>query len=259
MQTETPDNIVPETELARRRRVLQLSEEIAVSLAAATARAREYRELGVPCSEWLPLVLDHAPASLRDPLSEGTIWPAVIDAIFRVADGTPLAEVVPQVLGGIADPGHEDDEDDEDGDPPRPGILPLLASIGMPAILNMFSKPAPAVPPVTYTTRDQAVMLTAVIQQKLEEAPRVSDTDTPAIEAMVILRTLPASIRGSLSMVRTTKDAEFCPGVFRMMSPGKDERGRDVLVEQFFTAEDIVSFALVREVTPTPGSRIFTT
>jgi hypothetical protein len=75
------------------------------------------------------------------------------------------------------------------------------------------------------------------IRRALAAAASPIPDQTPAVEAHIVLRGLPQTLSGSLSVGPE--------GGLRMLSPA----GQGKLVEQFFGYEDVVVFAQMRDVT----------
>lgn len=76
------------------------------------------------------------------------------------------------------------------------------------------------------------------IARHLAAAPKIAETDEPAIHCFVLIRGAQSSVAGSLS---TTPE-----GGLRMLSP--TEKGSSTFVEQFFDYEDVVVFAVLKEI-----------
>ena len=243
---ETPDNVIPENELARRRRVLQLSDEIVDLCKDLVDRASEFRDLGVPARDWWPLILEHAPEKLRsyaDHPFQRMIAATLIDAMVQMSRGEPvkfdfdLTRLFEAARDGD-DAGDDDDDDDGDGygyddaDGPPGGLLSRLLPLLMGFLTSRPSTTPPSIVP--------ASGLLAEICGHLDAAPKVKEQDAPAIECTLLLRGAAGPAIGVLSRAKSM-------GVFRMLSPASIA-GKQVMVEQFFSYADIVSFALIRPI-----------
>ena len=87
------------------------------------------------------------------------------------------------------------------------------------------------------------------IQRAFDESQKFRDSDTPAIDAIVVLRGLQTPVRGALS---TTPE-----GLLKLLAPA-GPHAPDVLLEHFFDYADVVAFVMMRTAKPAERSRIVT-
>lgn len=106
-------------------------------------------------------------------------------------------------------------------------------------------------------SNDKTGPMKAILNRLFSEAPKLTDAlggpvdgQSPAIECFVMLGGGNGA-QGVDGVLSTTPE-----GALRMLSRGKDETGRPILIEHFFPYESVISVSIRREMTPV--SRIHT-
>lgn len=240
--TDTPkDNVVPETEMSRRRQVLKTTEEASEVIRMLVRAINELHELGVPAHEWL-------------------------DMVFNAKDyGQRIATVVNRLGHWIApavDGMIEYYKAAKSGEPVDTTKLVMEAA---PAIFAGRYNPRPMTAERDADEAEQAAVeynrppMLELIFRLFRDAPKLTGIDgkedesqMPAVQCYVLLRGSIQPLVGSLSMTPE--------GTFRMLTPATID-GRKVLAESFFAFEDVTSVMVERPVTAeqsrifTPGSR----
>lgn len=92
--------------------------------------------------------------------------------------------------------------------------------------------------------------LQKVVARLFREAPTLGPDQAPAVECHLMLRNSPAMLHGVLSVTPE--------GTLRLMTPTEmpdphTGKPRTVLAEQFFDWDELVSIAMIREVTAAPS------
>lgn len=234
---EDTENVIPENELAKRRRVHQLADDIVDLCRDAVERIDEYAQMGVPPQDWWPLVLERVKTPRIRSMLDGNGSIATTLALLPVltrGNAEEMKAALPMMQADLTEQvsgAHPD----------------LMGPIMQGLFGNMMMMP-PRMEPAEWNSG-----MRKLIDRLLAEAPARTSSDgtpqTPAIEAHVTLRSTGMACMGALS-----KTPE---GMLRLLQPNKvdtDERGnggRDVLVEHFFAYDDVVDIALIREITPT--------
>lgn len=237
--TDTPNNVVPPEEIARRRRVNQITDDITAMLKGLRHHAAEYELLGVATREWIPMLIDDnsrvADIYYGSAVLQRSV-PLLVDVILAIADGKSPSEAMTDELAKIGSTARRDDDDDDDGDEGGFDLTTLL-----PLLFAVFSRQQPN----SEASADRLRMLT-MLEQLFAAAPKlrnadgvVDDTQAPAVEATVVLR-CGASMQGALSMTPQ--------GGLRMLSPNQ-QNGKPVLVEHFFVLSEVSDIAIIRPMT----------
>lgn len=252
MSESERENVVPEAEMARRRRVNELLEDISDLTNDLTERVKDLSGIVNDESELFDLVSqsvgDHrfgAVLSNMMPIFQNYLGKMVSNMI---AGNPPRNKFEEGLVGFLAKLGghigeaaskirdvREDIADDDDDD---------------------------EVPLGSYLVTPSEQRKKALILRLFEEAPKLESPDgtpdisqAPAIECHVLLRGAPSAVHGSLSV---TKE-----GMLRMLTPATRESTRHgrkveipILCEQFFDVADVVSIMLERAVAADTGSII---
>lgn len=246
MSESDRENVIPEAEMSRRRRVNELLEDISDLTNDLTERAKELYGIVNGVVEFVDLVSQSV-----GPERFGAVLPIFQDYLGKIVSnmiaGKPptnkfeegLIGFLAKIGGHIGDAaskvrGGRDDEDDDDDDDDEVPLEDFVSE-----------------------QRKKALIL-----RLFEEAPKLENPDgtpdisqAPAIECHVLLRGAPSPVHGSLSV---TKE-----GMLRILTPATIEstrHGRKVVIpilcEQFFDVADVVSIMLERGVAADTGSII---
>jgi hypothetical protein len=216
-----------ENELARRRHVNDLATVIAAAISTGGSAVAELHELGLTSEE----IVDVSTSKLANPAHRRMIYdmgtiPSALDLMFA---------------GNTYGPGHEQKMVDAfhtmaDADPSFAGAAKKFEE----AIQKRLDDPPP----------DDRMQ--TLIERLFAEAPKLTDGSgrpiegqAPAIECNVMLGSGQV-IMGALS---TTPE-----GMLRLLSPGKDQQNRPILIEQFFCYADVQVIAVRRDVTGSGSS-----
>lgn len=263
-----PDNVIPETELARRRFVHETTDKMSDTLGFMVSAYRSLYDAGVPTRDWLPLVCDHLPEPYRTKMLQGaeTYGVAVIDGFAGfLRDGTAgFLEAAMPLLTGLAFKGERT--------PPLPPLSKRARLPPVPGGQRGEDEDDDDFDPNEDTSgvddNITAARMRITIRRLFETAPRMTSPDgapdpsqAPALPCHVVLRgsSLPP-IEGVLS---TTPE-----GGLRFLSPveieDKDAPApshpraprptKTVLCEQFFDYCDVVTVMIQRDIKATPGS-----
>ena len=250
MSESERENVVPESEMARRRRVNELLEDISDLTNDLTERAKDLYGIVNGLPEFVDLVSQSV-----GPERFGAVLPIFQDYLGKIVSnmiaGKPptnkfeegLIGFLAKIGGHIGDAaskvrgGRESNNEDDDRHE-----VPLGDYVDL-------AHPS--------EQRKKAILL-----RLFEEAPKLEHPDgtpdisqAPAIECHVLLRGAPSPVHGSLSV---TKE-----GMLRMLTPATRESTRHgrkveipILCEQFFDVADVVSIMLERAVAADTGSII---
>ncbi len=257
-EDKMPDNVVPEDEMGRRRRVLELSEQMGDLVSDMVDRAKEFKELGVEMPEWLSYVFN--PVDFGDHLYEfvriyGQFAPVVIDGLLAIATGEDprLAAVkhLPTLISGA-------------------GLPSFLGKTLKPEPVQSTGTPTAGPSPESHAEFEKQVasgyfedrvahrrMRNVIARLFAENSPEAVDGagkadefQAQAMEVHILLRGAPMQFSGVLS---TTPE-----GTLKLLTPVEVSGKAPVMIEQFFDYADVTSVAIVREVKATVGSRIIT-
>lgn len=233
--TEATDDI------AKRRRVLQLTEELADLMGDVGERVRELKaDLYVATNDIVDLTFESLPPKVRDAI-HGVPFAANIDLLYMMLTGPKVADV--------AGRGSALEEWIHEHGAGMPEMGDVLSSLGD-AARSMASNPNLHRP-----------KMEVLIERLFAEAPKLEGSDgkpvegqAPALQCHIMLR--PGhTLQGALSI---TKE-----GMLRMLTPTEipdpqTRRTKTVLAEQFFDYDDVVAIVLERDVKMSTGSRIHT-
>ncbi len=240
--TDTPDtdNVIPPNELERRRRVMQLTDDMADFIKDIYDRALELSELGVPVGDWMDHIAHtHAPPAVQALVAKyGSLVGPFLDGMIsarRAGAKTPTEGVV----GAMADLLGR-------------GLRPS----GMPPRDEDVMRP--------YTNEDisaeisysmSGLRMKRVITRLFADAPKMTDasgkpddTQAPALMCHVMLAA-GGALQGTLSVTPE--------GTLRLAMPNT-LNGKPVIVEHFFDYEQVADIAVFREVNASMGPRIIT-
>jgi hypothetical protein len=234
--SDDSNNVIPETELERRRMAMSAMEELADAVQEVGERIRELHDYGVSAEEWLQKIAQSGPPLLQVVYDRwGTFFGSVIDGFVaaRAHGATSAAE----------------------------GMFAAISSDVMRAA-NRPRGDRVELPPddVTYWAPEQRMR--ALIDRLFAEAPKLThpdgtprDDQAPALECQIMLKA-GGQIGGSLSVTPE--------GTLRLLSPmhmnPKTGPLELVMVEHFFNYEEVSDIAVIRKVDTTPSetSRIVT-
>jgi hypothetical protein len=252
------DNVIPETEMARRRRVFQLVDDLGELCRIASDRITELDDLEVPGRDWVAMVVERSDNEIaKQMLGNGLLqlglggFAEVMVAHRRDGKDKALAKLVSltKTLGLPDDlvqkifSGDASDEELLEG-----GVKHSMSQrprdiVTIPGGIDCDSTPYMV---ANMVDTFAAARMKLVIDRLLAEAPKLEtpgkgpDADqVPAVQAHVVTRA-GAAMFGALS-----KTPE---GGLRLMAPNK-ANGKDVLVEHFFDYGDVVEVAIMREMT----------
>lgn len=236
----TPENVIPETELARRRRVQQLCDDLLDLSHDMVERAVELTSLGVTSIEWVPMVT----RSIQDPSLRNRL-------------DNPAMHVLVQSIADIAVTFQVHGVEQADllmGDLHRKFEALFVARAALDGIGEDERKIIVSIPggvTVSDVTPDDehpdsvydsfsAARMRRMIDRLFAEAPRLAgaDSQAPALECSIVLRA-GASMMGALS---TTPE-----GTLRLLSPN-EMKGKQVMVEHFFDYGEVADIAIIRDV-----------
>ncbi len=248
--SETPtdtDNVIPETELARRRRVLGAVAEMANDCAGFSARVMELREMGVPVSDWLPLLASHSPEFVQVLHQRyGNVFAGMVDGFLdaRAAGAKTGTEGVIAALLGSAM-----------RTPSRSPIGDVAADLNA-AGAHVSVRDEEIDPQEDRFFSFETLRMKRVIDRLFAEAPKLTDakgqpdpTQAPAVQCQILLKA-GGGIVGALSVTPE--------GTLRLLAPNQNKNGQPMMVEHFFDYEQVADIAVVREMKATEGTRIVT-
>jgi len=233
--TDEPNNVIPETELERRRRAMSAMENLADAVQEVGDHIRELHDLGMSAQEWLQNIARSGPPLLQV-ISDrwGVLFGSVIDG-YCAARAAGAQSPVEGMFAGIAsDVMRASRPRGEQAEPPPEDGSAYWAPERMRAVIDRLFAEAPKLTRPDGTPRDD---------------------QAPALECQICLRS-GGQIGGSLSMTPE--------GTLRMLSPmqlpKKGGMPELVMVEHFFAYEEVSDIAVIRKVdtTPTDTSRIVT-
>lgn len=268
----------PENELGHRRRVKDLSEQIADLFKDIGERMLELREIGVPTSEWVDLMVRHFSQATQDKfLDSGHSLASLFDMVAAVMDTGELPSVesiapIALGLGGTIRGGN------------WPGVLETLVPLIMKFKFiggNSSSSAAPsAYVPRQLTPEEQeafaaqdeenmrrmhnpeGVRIKQLVGRLFASAPKMTDASgkpvegqAPALECFV---TLKAGVQANGALSITPE------GGLRLLAPNeipsgqRGVPGKMVMIEHFFDYDQVADIAIVREVKASEPSRIVT-
>lgn len=229
-------NVIPPTEMDRRRRVLACVEDMADLCKDVFDRASELHVLGVPAADWMNLVAAHGPVSVQQLVGQyGGFFTGFVDGFFdaRAAGATTSGEGVMAALAGMAT------RSVKGPDQVRPERADAKA--GDVSGEEFFSW--------------ETMRMKKVLERLFAEAPKMTDgsgksdaTQAPALECHVVLKG-GAALHGALSVTPE--------GTLRLLAPNQVGQ-KPVMVEHFFDYEQVADVAVFREVKASEGSRIIT-
>jgi hypothetical protein len=232
-------------ELAKRRRVRELTEQIADLCKDAGERFLELQDIGVDTRDIVQLVSSHFSAQVRES--------------FEGSSQSGVAFALDSLYFGCTTP-HPTNDEERRIQAKRYGAMMSKYDLGGAEGVRAVYSQAQTL--IDRRTRDPSLGRTAmerVIDRLFAEAPKLEgsngkpvDGQAPALECFIVLRTGP-TISGVLSQTPE--------GLLRMLSPTeitdpKTKRLRTVFAEQFFHVSDVLTVVLQREVTGSMGSQI---
>jgi hypothetical protein len=251
---QDPQNVIPPTELERRRRVLACIEDLADLSSDIADRIRELRDMGVPAADWMQLLASHAPEVVQSLYQQyGSFVAGAVDGFLdaRAAGAKTgmegmMAAFASSIMRKASAPS------------PIADVAAELAASGAKVTIGApppsgYEHPPDLTSDGYYT--DQTLRIKRVLDRLFAEAPKLTDasgspdpTQAPALECHVMLRS-GGAIQGALSVTPE--------GTLRMLCPNQIGK-RPVMVEHFFDYEQIADIALFREVKAGEGPRIIT-
>jgi hypothetical protein len=252
MSTDThqppPDNVVPPTEIDRRRRVLACTEDLADLIKDAIERTLELHDLGVSARDWVPMVASHGPRAVGALIDQyGGFLYGFIDGFIdaRLADAKTGSEGMVAAMVGAVKRSFDAPSDLVQSRPEQIAQLPI-AQLPDDIARNCLGL--------------EASRIRNVLKRLFAEAPKLTgkdgqpvDDQAPALECHVMLKA-GGQFSGALSVTPE--------GTLRLLAMNEiQQRGgpsKAVMVEHFFDYEQIADVALMREVKATEGSRIVT-
>lgn len=251
MSEETKEESdVPMNELERRRRTLAAIEALSHECALASSHMMELRELGVPASDWLPLLARYAPPLVQSLEKRfGGYLGGFIDGLLDARAA--------QATNGVD------------------GVIAAMAGHFTRHMNPVILEPKPTDNPVDFPEREsseilvdntgtyEAIRMKAVIARLFAEGPKLENPDgtprddqAPALECVIVLKA-GQQINGALSVTPE--------GTLRLLAANQVQRAKGgpaelVMVEHFFDYEQVADIAVLRKVSATPveTSRIHT-
>ncbi len=246
--TPSPDNVVPETEMARRRHVHELADKIADGLTTLGSGLLKLRnEMGLPMPEIVQLITARTPPGLMEQLQrlqesvEGDFEKYLDD---HVGHG-PTASTFPF--------------------PMPPGYVPSdpeAAADREQVLRDAHERSVRSCDDLSGVRR-----MRMVIDRLFDEAPKLTDGagkpvegQAPALQVHLVMRANIPPIQGVLS-----KSPE---GLLRLMTPdevpdtspgARPNTKRRIFMEQFFDYSDVVSICIEREIKAVPRGGLFST
>lgn len=245
-ETETTET----NDLSKRRRVNELTEQIADLCKDAGERFLELHDIGVDTRDVVQLVASHLRPEVRDMiLDQSDSLSFSVDTMYMVAT-TPLPK---------------NDDDRREASKKYAATMAKYETAftgggGAGGIVGTMYNQVQEL--VDRKVRDPSLgrlPMDKVIDRLFAEAPKLLDNNglpiegqAPALECFIVLIG-GITIQGSLS--RTPENT------FRMLTPTdiqdpKTKRQRTVMAEQFFTINEVVSIVLQREMSMSAGSSI---
>lgn len=229
-----PNNVIPPNEMEHRRRVIQCISELGDLSKSVADRVRELREMGVPMTDWVPVLVEHGSPVIQGLYHRyGTFVTSALDGLMD-AKAAGAKNGVESMLAAIL------------GSASRAGKSPLDNTPEEPDDVDTGAAP--------HCFGFEAVRMKRVIDRLFSDAPKMTDgagkpdpTQAPALQCHVMLKA-GGSIQGALSVTPE--------GTLRMMAPNQIGQ-KPVMVEHFFDYEQVADIAIFREV-KTEGSRIVT-
>jgi hypothetical protein len=222
-----PDNVVPEEELARRRRVLQLTDDISDLLCDLSDRCGDLLEVEPDVTSMVRLAADKIGA---DKL--GKIRQLVMKIVTGIALGQGRPVDFATMVADLASAGGDDEEE-------APHPEDFVNTVRMAAVIDRLFAEAP----------------------KLEHADGTTDeTQAPALQCHIMLRGIPRDLYGALS--RTPEGTLRMLTMAMRQDPKqlnpltRKPLEVPILCEQFFDVADVVSIMVEREVTGETSSII---
>lgn len=222
------DNVVPEAEMARRRRVFELADGMANLIKQLAVCADAYDDIGVPPTDWLELVADRVGGTLARLVH--IIPTSALEMGWNLAkrsDGTSISDVVGASMGS----GMFSE------------LLAMLTRARGRDVAEADLDLAQALHP-------EGERMKRVIDRLFATAPKLETAaaQAPALECFIVLKS-GSQIQGALSVTPE--------GTLRLLA-GNAVNGKPVMVEYFFDYDQVASVAVLREVKATEGSRIVT-
>jgi hypothetical protein len=254
-------NVIPETEFARRRRVHELVDQIMGKFSEMVPIVQELgSDLRVPTVDWMDLFR----ARLPEPMMK-------VLGIMPISYVAALIDLTVARVTGMSDEARQPLVERLGQELERMGINPedgFEGGVRGGAMFALMHTPLFQSPSVMENDDGfAAARMRNLIARLFKEAPKLEHSDGTAVEGQapalhcqaIMLRSGGMCTEGVLS---TTPE-----GILRYLSaneipdpsqppprPGMRPVMRQVMVEQFFDYADVVSIALVREVTGKPGS-----
>lgn len=221
-----------DNDISKRRRVLELTHQLADLAKDVGERYVELRDIGVQPGEIESLVIDHVPISVREEVSlfapNITMMAELIHNAVKVTK-LPYADqqsAKAAMLKGFTDSAH-------------------VGDVGLPQdivdVLRAGANRAAEDPGFKRSRMEKH------IDRLFESAPKVATSDTPALDCQVVLRSgMP--LVGALSK---TED-----GLLKMLVPTQGPNNQTVMAEAVFEYEDVLTLIQVREMKMERGSLI---
>lgn len=218
-----------DNDISKRRRVLELTHQLADLAKDVGERYVELRDIGVLPAEIESLVIDHVPIPVREEVSlfapNITMMAELIHNAVKVSR-LPYADQQPAkaaMLKGFTDSAL--------GDLPQDIVDVLRAGANRAAEDPGFKRSR----------------MEKHIDRLFEAAPKVATSDRPALDCQVVLRSgMP--LVGALSK---TED-----GLLKMLVPTQGPNNQTVMAEAVFEYEDVLTLIQVREMKMERGSLI---
>lgn len=284
----SPDNVVPQEEMARRRRVLQLAEDVADLFNDIGERVLELRTLGVPTTDWVPIMTEQFSDRFHVAAGEGLTrsgLPALFDVAVRylstpegegegyqmtkddyVAAGKiGMAAADTRFIGGgimgvfeVLAPLLMSFFGGKDKATSPPGVDGSKVYVPATMLAGVQTQVQEYVPPdVSRFLSPDAVRTKRLLDRLFAEAPKLPgrEDQAPALECSVMLKA-GGSMQGSLST--TPEGGLRLLAVNEIKKPGQPPT--PIAVEHFFDYEQVADVAVFREMTTSanPESRIIT-
>ena len=274
--TDNTNNVIPESEFARRRRVSELVDNTDGLLADLAGTYRAFEEAGVPTREWLPLVVGQLPEPHRTKFLSGIDrWGvAMVDGLagFLRKGGVGFMEAaMPAILGGVISKSTKAGSVIGDalgkiiaaGELVPGKLLPReFADDGVEVKGDGEEDPESTADAIRCGIDDSitAARMRLTIHRLFGDAPKMllpdgtpDPSQAPALPCHVVLRGSVPPIEGVLS---TSAEG----GLKRLTPTQVEDKGnrrmKTVLVEQFFDYADVIAVAVQRDVKADTASRI---
>lgn len=241
--TEPTTETTEPNDLAKRRRVHQLTAEMADLLKAGAERYVELHDIGVDTRDIVKLIGAELPTAANELVAQNESLAFSMDAAYL----------------SLTMPTPKTDDERREQSKRMAALMGKYYDSGMDTAPAFFSQ---ATELIERKSRDPQLGWTPMrrlIERLFAEAPKLNDASgspvegqAPALECSIVLRTLPMQLTGSLS--RTPE------GILRLLSPTEiqdpqTKRQKMVLAEQFFELEDVVTIVLQRDISMSANER----